>query len=239
MRLTAIVVAASVVAVLGVLGAYVLGRSGSSRTFTDASSLGITVNGTATVESVPNEADLTLGVSTNASTAKDASSANAAEMTKVIGVLKAHGIDPADIQTDNISVSPTYNNDGTKITGFTASNSVDVHVHKIADAGSIVDAALAAGANQISGPTLTSSNQPDLSRVALMAAMADARKRAEAIASAANVTLGDLLSAQESSSSPPIEFGAAKAAVAGAAPTPVEPGKIQTEADVTVVYGIK
>jgi uncharacterized protein len=230
-------IAAVVVAGLGVLIGFALGHSGTTHIVSNASGQGITVNGTATVSSVPNQADFTLGVSSDADTSAAASAANAAAMTKVLNVLKARGIAPADIQTADVSVSQRYAPNGSKVVGYTASNTVTVRVHKIPQAGAILDAAVNAGANQISGPTLSSSNAQDLSRVALTAAMADAQKRAQAIAAAGNLTLGDIVSASESSSSPPIVFAEGKAAVPSAS-TPIVPGKIQTEADVTVVYAI-
>ena len=72
----------------------------------------------------------------------------------------------------------------------------------IAQAGSIVDAAVAAGANTVSGPSLSPSNQAALQRAALKAAVADAHGRALAIAQAAHVRLGAVRTVSEGTSTP-------------------------------------
>jgi uncharacterized protein len=231
------VLLAIVVAVVALLLGVALGRSHSDNGST-SNPRAITVNGTGTVSSVPHEADFMLGVSATAKTATAATHANAAEMTEVIGVLKRNGVAPADIQTAQISLSPNQNEAGTKVINYTVSNSVTVNIRDLSKAGSIIDATVNAGANQVSGPTLTPTGQHELYRAALKAAIADARTRAQAIADAAGEKLGSLRSASETSSPTPIAFGAAKSEAIGATPTPVEPGTVKTEADVTATYDI-
>jgi uncharacterized protein YggE len=197
----------------------------------------ITVSGTGIVNSVPNRADFTFGVSATATTATAALAANSTQMNRLIAALEKHGIASKDIQTAQISLSPNTSPSGNRILGYTASNSVTTHILKIGDAGPIVDAAVGAGANQINGPNLTAADQQALYRQALKAAIANARVKAATIAAAAHVSLGAIRAIDESSggSTVPLPFSATKAA--GAA-TPVQPGTIQTEADVTVTYAI-
>jgi uncharacterized protein len=198
----------------------------------------ITVSGTGTVTTVPNEADFSFGVSDTAATANAALGANASRMNAVIAALKGQGVPSAAIQTSEISLSPNTNPTGTRIINFTASNSVTVMTKAIAKSGSIVDAAVGAGANTVSGPSLTASDQVSLAQQALKAAVADARARAEAIAAAAHVGLGAVRSVTEVSSTP-ITFSPTPRAAGGlAATTPVEPGTVQTQEDVTVIYAI-
>jgi uncharacterized protein YggE len=198
----------------------------------------ITVSGTGIVNSVPNRADFTFGVSATAKTATAALAANSSQMNKLISALEKRGIASKDIQTAEISLSPNTSPSGNRILGYTASNSVTTHILKIADAGPIVDAAVGAGANQINGPSLTAADQQALYRQALKAAIANARVKAATIAAAAHVSLGAIRAIDESSggSTVPLPFSAATK-VAGAA-TPVQPGTIQTEADVTVTYSV-
>jgi uncharacterized protein YggE len=198
----------------------------------------ITVSGIGTVTTVPNEAEFTFGVSVTAPTANAALEANARRMNGVIAALKGQGVAPADIQTSEITLSPNTNQTGTQIINFTAGDSVTVTTKAIARSGSIVDAAVGAGANTVSGPSLTASDQAALSEQALKAAVANARGRAEAIAAAAHVTLGSVQSVSEVSSTPIAFAPTAKAALGGATTTPVEPGTVQTEEDVTVTYAI-
>ena len=198
----------------------------------------ITVNGVGIVTTVPDEAQFTFGVSTTAPSAKAALSGNAARMNRLIAALKAAGIAPADIQTAEISLSPNTNENGSKVLSFTASNSVTVKTKQVAKAGSIVDAAVGAGANLVSGPSLGPSDQTALQRRALQKAVADARGRALAIAQAAHVGLGRVMTVDETSSTP-VQFAPTAKAAAGAPSTPVEPGSVQVEEDVTVTFSIR
>ena len=195
----------------------------------------ITVNGAGTVSTTPNQGDFTFGVTTTGGTASAALSSNARLMNRVIAALKAHGVSAADIQTAEVSLAPNRNQNGDKILNYTATNSVTARVKPLSKAGPVVDAAVTAGANEVSGPSLTSSDARVLSQSALKAAVVDARARALAIASAAGVRLGRVLTVSETTSSP-IPLGAEK--VASVASTPIEAGTVQIEADVTVTFAI-
>ncbi len=197
----------------------------------------ITVNGTGIVTSVPNEAEFSFGVSVTGSSANTALRANARRMNALIAAIRKQGVPERAIQTAEISLSPNTNSDGAKILNFTASNSVSVTTEAIAKSGSIVDAAVAAGANTISGPTLTPSDQLALERRALGAAIGDARARALAIAAAAHVKVGEVETVTEVSSSP-VTFSPAPKEGVAASSTPVEAGTVQTEEDVTVTFAI-
>jgi uncharacterized protein YggE len=195
----------------------------------------ITVNGTGIVTSVPNQADFTFGVSTNGNTASEALSANAKQMSKVIGVLKSLGIAKRNIQTAQISLSPNTNKTGSAVINFTATNSVTARTKNIPASGKIIDGVVRAGANLVGGPSLTRSDQHALSRRALKAAIADARARASVIAAAAHVKLGRVRSVTEASGGPITSSADSAKAFAT---TPVEAGTVRTEADVTVTFDI-
>ena len=228
MRRVGVVVFVAVAAVVA-LGA---SAAGASRAIVPRT---ITVNGTGIVTSVPNQADFTFGVSTRGGTAAAALTANAKQMSKVIGLLKGLGITAPNIQTAQISITPNTNQAGTTVVNYTATNSVTARATNIATSGKIIDDVVHAGANLVGGPSLTPSDQQALSRRALKAAIADARVRAGVIAAAAHVKLGRVRSVTEASSGPitTSPFSASKAAS-----TPVEAGTIQTEADVTVTFDI-
>jgi uncharacterized protein len=195
----------------------------------------ITVHGTGIVKTTPTIAEFSFGVAANGSTATAALSADAAKMNKVIGALKKRGVAAADIQTAQISLQPNRNQNGDKILDYTVTNSVTTRVRSIANAGPVVDAAVQAGANEISGPSLTVTDELLLSRSALRAAFADARGRALAIAVAAGVTLGAVGSITEETTSSPLPYAAAADKVSA---TPVAAGTIAIQADVTVVFAI-
>lgn len=197
----------------------------------------ITVNGTGIVNSVPTQAEFTFGVTTTGKTATAALATNGTAMNKLIAAIKGQGIKPADIQTAEISLTPNQNPAGTLILNYTATNSVSALVGNISKAGPLIDAAVHAGANDVEGPSLTAADSQNLSRQALKAAVSDARARAEAIATAAHVALGSIISISETSNQTPLPFTPISAAKSSS--TPVAAGTIQIEADITAVFAIR
>jgi uncharacterized protein len=197
----------------------------------------LSVVGTGSVTTTPDSATLSAGVTTDGATASEAMDANAKAMAKVIQALKDAGIASKDLQTEFVSVNPRYDGDGQKITGYNASNSVSALVHGLSDVGDVIDAAVAAGANNVSGPSLARDDQDKLYRDALEKAVANAREKAAALARAAGVSLGSVRSLSESPASPgPIVYGTAMRAVD--AGTPIEPGTAEITASVRVVFAI-
>jgi uncharacterized protein YggE len=104
--------------------------------------------------------------------------------------MKAAGIAGDDLQTEQVSVYPRTSDDGMSIVGYDASNTVRATIRDLDQAGGIVDEAVAAGANQVYGPSLTVSDTEAQYSAAVDAAFDDARARAQAIADKAGVTLG-------------------------------------------------
>jgi uncharacterized protein YggE len=213
----------------------VLRIGGASGDTPAATTSAITVSGMGTVTTTPDRADFGFGATTHGSTAAQVMSANAAEMTRVIAALKAAGVPGAAIQTSSISLSPVTN-DGGGIVGYTASNSVTVTLSALGSAGKVVDAAVAAGANEVDGPNLTAADQSSLYRSALTAAVADARAKAQALAAAGGVHVGAVQSIQENDSSPVVYDQRAPAAAPTS--TPVEAGSQQVTASVTVSFAV-
>lgn len=102
----------------------------------------------------PDMASLRLGVTTEAKTAAEAMSGNAAQMTRVLAALKAAGITAKDIQTSGLNLNPQYvyaPNESPRMTGYQASEQVTVLVHDLTHLGPVVDATVTAGANQVTG----------------------------------------------------------------------------------------
>ena len=196
---------------------------------------GITVQGTASVTSVPDRAALSFGVESKGASARSALSANAAEMRRVIAALKAAGA--TDVKTQYVSLSPQYN-DKSEAQGFVATNTVSATIKELAKAGAVIDAAVNAGANQVYGPSLSHGDQDELYRQALKAAVANARANAQALASASNLSLGRVTTIVEGGGAPqPVPFAAA-ADKAMAESTPIEPGTQETTASVTVTFSV-
>jgi uncharacterized protein YggE len=192
----------------------------------------VTVTGTGVVTAVPDRAEISAGVETRAPTAKGALSANGAAMQKVIDALRANG--GKNVTTQTVSLSTAFDQNG-QPNGFVASNVASAET-TLDGAGALIDAAVAAGANTIYGPSLSRSDADELYRQALAKAVDDAKERAAVLAKAAGRSLGGVTAIVESGSAP-IPF-AAKASAAQDS-TPVVSGPQETEASVSVTYELQ
>jgi uncharacterized protein YggE len=228
MRTIAVIAVALVALLAGAAGAV-----GSTAAVTQHS---IVVTGNGAVETVPDRAQLSFGVVSDAKTASAALRANAAEATKVIAAIKAQGIAAADIRTEQVSLAPRYTQNGDGIIGYTATNSVGVTLRNLDKTGGVIDAAVDAGANQVSGPNLVRSDQSALYRVALRAAIADAKAKAQTIARASGLHLRRITDVNENGGPTPIADTTAKVGVAPS--TPIEPGTQLVQATVTVTFSV-
>jgi uncharacterized protein YggE len=194
----------------------------------------VTAVGHGLVTVVPDEATVTAGVHTQAASAADALGQNAKLMNAVVAALKQGG--GKDLQTQQVSLYPQADENG-KVTGYVADNSVSASTG-IAGAGTLIDAAVAAGANTVSGPTLSVSDRDARYRDALKKAVEDARAKARALAEAGGFGVGPVSVVTEQSSAPQPVFDSG-AVAAKATSTPVEPGTQDITADVTVTFRIR
>jgi uncharacterized protein YggE len=195
----------------------------------------VTVTGEATIAVAPDTAMMRIGVSSQDKTARDASETNAKQMTSVLNAIKGAGVADRDIQTSRLSLQPQYdpNKGGTaRLTGFQASNQVTVRIRDIDKLPAILDRAISAGANEMSGIEFVVSEQSKLLDQARDDAIADARRKAELYAKAAGAKLGHVVSITEEGSAPPPR--PMQAMRAGA--VPIAPGEQTLRAMVTVSY---
>jgi uncharacterized protein len=199
---------------------------------------GITVVGNGTADVVPDVADWSFGVSSQASTASDALSANASAMKAVLAALEGAGVSKQDVQTTDVSLYPQTADDGRTVTGYSASSTVTATVRKLGEAGKVVDAAVRAGANDVYGPNLHPSNTDEAYSQAVDKAFDDARAHAEAIAGKAGVSLGSPVAIVEGGGYVPGPVMAYDRASAAAEMAPVEPGTQQVSASLTVTFSI-
>jgi uncharacterized protein YggE len=193
----------------------------------------ITVSGVGTVKAVPDEAQMSFGVETRRPTAQAAVAANADAMRRVINALRQAGA--REIATQWVAVYPFTNETGA-VDGYAASNSVSA-VSDVDDAPGLIDATAEAGANQISGPGLSSSNAEELYRAALANAVADARLRAEVLAKAAGRSLGEVTTIVEGGAAMPVPYAERAALDAGS--TPIVPGEQETTATISVTFSLR
>jgi uncharacterized protein YggE len=201
----------------------------------------ITVTGVGTVSVVPDAVRFNASVSALASTNAAALSSASKSAAAVRAALKEKGIAVKDIRSANISVYPEYNwtqEAGTKITGYRASQSFDVLVRKASTAGTIIEAVVSAGGDnvQLGGVIPVTLNPSLATEEARAAAVANAKSKASSYAKLLGTSIGKVLSLEEQSS--PIyssPFPMAKAGAVDAAAVEIDLG----EQDVTVTITVR
>ncbi|MDR3476073.1 MAG: SIMPL domain-containing protein [Devosia sp.] len=209
----------------------------------------ISIQGKGEVMAGPDSASVSLGVTTEGTTAREALDANTKAMTDLIAALKAAKIDDKDIQTSGFSVNPQYvypdrdangNTPPPRITGYNVANGVSVTIRQLDALGSILDQVVSAGGNTINGVAFSVADPSKLLDEARKAAFADAEEKAKVYADAAGVGLGPVVSIAESedNNAPRPFLMKAMAAPADAA-VPVQPGQLSFDVNVAVVWSLK
>jgi uncharacterized protein YggE len=207
------------------------------------------VSGSGTARVAPDEAHVRLGVVAQAPTARAVQDQVSRTANAVLEAIRKLGIAAEDVQTSGLSLSPLYSqvrqgndNQPPAITGYQANNTVTVRVGDLAKVGPVIDAGLAAGANSLEGVDFGLRNDGAARAQALGDAARAARAKAETLAGALGVRLGEILEAAEggvSVSPPSPRYGMARMeAVSTMAPTPVSAGQVGVEASVTLRYRI-
>jgi uncharacterized protein YggE len=202
----------------------------------------ITVSASGSVEAPPDIAHVQSGVIVEGNSAAQALAANSKAMGELIAGLKEGGIAPRDIQTSQFRVEPRYTNsrDGKtpRIDGYRVVNEVAVTVRDLPKLGSILDALVKLGANQMNGLTFEVSKAETLKDDARKQAVENALRRAKLLAAAAGAEVGEVISiSEEVMHSGPRPFAMSRAAKADA--VPVEGGSETLEARVTVTWALK
>ena len=204
----------------------------------------ITVTGVGTISVVPDAVRFNATVSSLASTNAAALSSASKSATAVRAALKEKGIALKDIRSANISVYPEYNwtqEAGTKITGYRASQTFDVLIRKASDAGTIIEAVVTAGGDnvQLGGVIPITLNPAVATEEARAAAVANAKSKASSYAKLLGTSIGKVLFLEEQSS--PIyssPFPMAKAGAADAAAVQVDLGEQDVTVSITVRWAL-
>ena len=202
------------------------------------------ISATGEVTRVPDVAIISAGVQTLQPTATAAIEENAARMERVRAALKRAGIEDKDIQTSSISLNPEYQydqNQPPRLTGYRASNSVNVRFRDLKRTGTILDALVAQGANTISGPNLTIDKPEAALDEARAKAIANGRARAELYARALGMQVVRLLSVSESGgyAVPPPMPVVMMAQERGMADTKIDPGTQQLQVSLAMSYELR
>ena len=201
------------------------------------------ISATGEVSRIPDIAVISAGVVTRAQTAVGALAENATRMERVRAALKRAGVGDRDIQTSNVSLNPYYRyveNQPPQLTGYNASNTVNVRFRDIKATGKILDALVAEGANQINGPSLTIDKPEAALDEARAKAIANGRARAELYARSLGMRVVRLLSVSETGGfgGGPVQMMTRDMAQASAK-TEIVPGEQQLQATVTMSFELQ
>jgi uncharacterized protein len=196
------------------------------------------------VRRVPDVAVISSGVVTNAADAAGAMQENATRMSRVIAALKKAGVADKDVSTSSISLSPQYRyieNQAPVIVGYQASNQVTIRFRDIAKSGTILDALVKQGANQINGPSMMLDKPEAAQDEARIEAIKAARSRAELYAVATGMKVKRIVSISESEgySGGPVPVMVTSRMADAAAKTEVMPGEQGIGVTVSVVFELQ
>jgi uncharacterized protein YggE len=208
---------------------------------------GVSVNGRGQVSLAPDIAYVTIGVHTEAGDVSQAVSQNADQVASVMAALAEMGVARADMQTSNFSLytGDQYDpNTGQSVgKNYIVDNTVNVTVRDLAGMGNLLDEAISAGANSIWGVTFDLEDKDAALAEARDMALEDAIAEAQALAGAAGVTLGNIVSLSYTDTGyyypPYYGMGGGGGDGSGAATTSIVPGLITVSAEVYVTYSIK
>jgi hypothetical protein len=229
------------------LGAAVLPSAASAQQSTITQAIAGTrldVSATGEVTRVPDIAVISAGVVTRSASAGGAIQQAAARMAKVRTALKAAGVEDRDIQTSNVSLNPEYryeNNQPPELTGYSASNQLNIRFRDIGRAGKILDALVAEGANQINGPTLTVDKPDSALDDARSKAIAIARARADLYARALGLRVARVVAISESGANYPVPppMPVMMAARAKGEDTSIEAGEQKLQVTLAVTFELQ
>jgi uncharacterized protein YggE len=211
----------------------------------------ISVEGRGKAAGPPDMAVVNSGVTTQATTAREALEANTAATTQLIATLREAGIEKRDIQTSGFSVSPQYvysdardpsgNTPPPRIVGYRVANSVTIRVRDLTSLGVVLDRAVTVGANTIGGVSLTIDDPAALYAEARRKAFGEAVAKAGLYAELAQVELGEIASISEAIGlTPPQSYPiGALARDAAAAAVPIESGELSYSVTVQVTWKLE
>lgn len=201
----------------------------------------------------PDVATVNMSVVSKGKTVVEVTTDGNKKMNDIVAALKAMQIDEKDIQTSGYYLNPEQDysierlpNQTPKIIGYTLTQSVEVKVRKVDQAGDVVQKATDLGANNIGNINLTIDDQDKLKDEAREKAFAKARAKAETLARQAGVRLGKVISFSDDNAMPyydsytsykEMPMSAAGGDIAVPAPS-FETGSQEVHASVTITYEI-
>ncbi len=201
----------------------------------------ITVNGEAMISAEPDQAQIDIGVVTQARSAPEASKENAERLSRVLTEVKKLLGKSDEVKTSGYSLTPNYRypqGGKPEIVGYTASNAVRIKTNTLDLVGRLIDGAMQAGANNVNRLVFTLKDEQGAQLEALRQASAKAKSKAEAVAASLGLKIVRIAAINEGERTiQPIYRQAMAArgeALAAQAPTPVEPGTVDVRSTVSL-----
>jgi len=180
----------------------------------------ISLSGTGSVSIAPDMAIVSFGVVKEAKTARLALDENNKAMASVLTAMEENGIDKKDLQTSGFNIQPKYfypkrksngEQPSPEITGYRVSNNLTIRIRELEKAGEILDLSVTLGINSGGNIQFTNEDTSSMLKEARSKAVTDAVEKAQTLAQAANVELGDILNISENASRPrPIAIAQAR-----------------------------
>ncbi len=199
----------------------------------------IAVSGTGRASATPDEATINIGVQINAPTLAEATKQASDAMTKVLAAIKAQGVNEKDIQTSSYNVNPITNyreGEPPLVTGYQVMNIVTVKVKNMDNVGKVLDAGMGAGANYLGGVFFGVADPTKYQDEARTDAVKKATAVAQALAQAAGVKVGRVVSVNEGAVSSPLPADGRVFAQDSASAGPVEPGSLEISTNVVMIF---
>ena len=207
---------------------------------TGLASANVTVTGTGKVTYTPDLAHVAVGVSSDGKTAAEAWQKNAAVVQKLFAALKAYGIEPRDLKTTHLDVSPRYvqrKDQEPELVGYRVTYDLSVTVRKLDELGRVLDGLVENGANRHMNIAFGHSDIEKLMDEARTKAAAEARKNAELYVTASGASLGQVVSISEGQAYAPHFFAYERQSKLDAG-LAIAAGTQDLSVSITVVYAI-
>ncbi|MFC1715576.1 SIMPL domain-containing protein [Candidatus Poribacteria bacterium] len=228
--------------VLVILGALLLSACGDENIILpNGQQNQIHVAGTATIKAPPDIATIQIGVQTFSEEVEAAVDENNRKSEDIISALRQEGVAEKDIQTSRFNIYPQRdykNNRPDIIIGFQVDNIVSATIRDLDSIGKVLQATIEAGANNINGLNFTLDDPTALRDEARAEAIKDARRRADIMAEAAGIQVGNVISITETSYPGPIIARADFSEDAIKSEVPIEPGELELTIQVQVIFAI-
>jgi len=177
----------------------------------------ISVSGKGEVVAVPDIATFSFSVSEEASVVADAQKRATDKINSILKFLTENGVEEKDIKTTSYNIYPRYEYAGDKygqygtgkrtLAAYVVSQSVEVKVREISEAGKLLTGVGEFGGSDVSGLSFSVDKYDELMKEAREKAIAEARENADKLADDLGVNLVRVISYYDQGPAYPMYYG--------------------------------